>query len=375
MQGKVTVFGDLLKYVPRKKFDEIVKKHQGDKWCKNFFCWDLLIMLLHGQLNGEMSMRTVEFSNACQASYLKQIGAKSASLSTLSDACKARNPDVFMDVFWHVLSILRVSGKKDKELKQFVHLIDSTPISLKGYGYEWVKDNYRIKGLKVHTVYDDDLKSPIYFTMTAPNVNDITEGKKISIKANGIYVFDKAYYDYRWWNDIDKKKSRFVTRLKKDAPFKIREIREAKGNHLHDWIIQLTSQAGKRFKGLLRHIRVKLANKKSIVIITNDLKSPAERITELYKRRWDIELFFKCLKQNLKIKRFWGKNENAVQLQIITAMIAYVLLRLTQIKHQCVLSIREIRLIIRLNLYKFMSVYKILQIPYRSRVQKIWSKL
>lgn len=370
MQRKSTVFKDLLKYIPRKKFDEIVNKHKGDKWCKNFFCWDLFVMLLHSQLSGEMSMRMVELSNAYQADYLKQVDAKTMPLSTLSDACKARNPNVFMDVFWHLLTILKVSGKVSKELNQFIHLIDSTPIPLKGNGYDWAKDNYRIKGLKVHTVYDCDLQSPIHFTMTAPNVNDVTEGKKLRIKKGGIYVFDKGYYDYRWWNDIDKKGSRFVTRLKKDAPFKIIQRRAVKENLLHDWTIQLTSKAGKRFEGLLRHIRVKLANKKSIIIITNDLISSAKRIAELYKWRWEIELFFKCLKQNLKIKRFWGKSENAVKLQIITAMIAYILLRLVQIKNCCALSIKQVRTIIRIKLYELTTIYRILKIPDKRYVQK-----
>lgn len=372
MKAKHTVFGNLLKYVSHKNFNESVKKHDGDKWCKNFFCWDLFIMLLHGQLSGEASMRNLELGSACQTSHLKRLGANPASLSTLSDACKARNPAVFMDVFRQVLSTLKASKQKiDKKLAEFVYLIDSTPISLKGHGYEWAKDNYRIKGLKVHTTYDYNLKSPIHFTITAPNVNDVTEGKKLFIKAKGIYVFDKGYYDYRWWNEIDQKGSRFVTRLKKDAPFKIIEKRDVKGNLFHDWTIKLTSQAGKQFKGLLRHIRVKLANKKSIVVITNDLISSAAHIAELYKWRWDIELFFKCLKQNLKIKRFWGKNENAVKLQIIIAMIAYVLLKLAQVKNQCVLSVQSIRIIIRLKLYEQTTVNKILKLPDKVYARKI----
>jgi hypothetical protein len=376
MQGKITVFKDLLKYLPQKKFDEIVKKHNGDKWCKNFFCWDLFIMLLHGQLTGDMSMRTVELSNAYQAAQLKQLGAKAVPLSTLSDACKSRNPDVFMDTFRHFLSILRTSNKKmEKELTQFVHLIDSTPIPLKGCGYEWVKNNYRIKGLKIHTVYDYNLKCPIHFTMTAPNVNDITEGKKLTICKNGIYIFDKGYYDYRWWNEIAKKGSRFVTRLKKDAPYKIIEKRSVKGNLLHDWTIHLTSTAGLRFKGLLRHIRIKLDNKKTIVVITNDLISSSEHIADLYKWRWEIELFFKCLKQNLKIKRFWGKNENAVKLQIITAMIAYILLRLVQIRAESKLSIKQIRIVLRLRLYESTTVLKALKIPDKSFTPNYRGKL
>lgn len=370
MQAKSTVFKDLLKYIPVKKFEEIVEKHDGDKWCKTFFCWDLFIMLLHGQLSDDASMRTVELSNACQKDYLKEIGAKAVVLSTLSDACKARNPEVFMDVFRHVLVQLKLPGRINKELREFIHLIDSTPISLRGYGYEWVKDNYRIKGLKVHTMYDRDLKCPIHFTITAANVNDITEGKGFPIRSKGIYVFDKAYYDYRWWNEIDRKRSYFVTRLKKDAPFKIIERRGKEGDLLHDWLVRLTSQAGKRFSGLLRHIRVRLSNKKSISIITNDLNSPATRIAELYKWRWEIELFFKCLKQNLKIKKFWGKNENAVRLQIIVAMTAYILLRLIQIRHKCALSIKKIRIIIRLKLHESASLYKILKIPDKLRTQK-----
>lgn len=376
MKGKITVFKDLLKYIPQKKFDEIVKKHNGDKWCKNFFCWDLFIMLLHGQLSGEMSMRTVELSNAYRATHIKQLGAKTVSLSTLSDACKARNPDVFMDTFWHLLSILKGLGKKiEKELAQFIHLIDSTPIPLKGHGYEWVKNNYRIRGLKIHTVYDYDLKSPIHFTMTAPNVNDITEGKKLTINKNGIYIFDKGYYDYHWWNDIDKKGSRFVTRLKKDAPFKIIERRNVDRNLLHDWTVKLTSTAGRRFKGLLRHIRIRLDSKKTIVIVTNDLISRSWRIAELYKWRWEIELFFKCLKQNLKIKRFWGKSENAVKLQIITAMIAYILLRLVQIKNDSKLSIKQIRIVLRLRLYELATVQKALKIPDKPFTPNYRSKL
>lgn len=378
MQGKGTVSEELMKYIPRKKFDEIVKKHDGDKWCKNFFCWDLFAMLLHGQLSGEMSMRAVELTNACQASYMKNIGAKTVSLSTLSDACKVRNPDVFMDVFWHVLSQLKTSTKLDKNMRDFVHLIDSTPIPLKGYGYEWAKDNYRTKGLKVHTVYDYELQSPIYFSLTASNVNDITEAKSMPIKAKSmpikaksIYVFDKGYYDFRWWNKINNKKSRFVTRIKKDTPFKIIERKKITGEHLHDWIIELTSAAGKRFNGLLRHIRIKLSNKKTIVIVSNDLNSDAELIAKLYKWRWEIELFFKCLKQNLKVKRFWGKSENAVRLQIITAMIAYVLLRITQIENQIYISIKQIHTIVRIKLHETMRIDSIFKIPDRHYTRKM----
>jgi hypothetical protein len=371
MKGKVTVFNDLLKYVSRKKFDEIVNKHNGDKWCKKFFCWDLFVMLLHGQFSGETSMRSVDLSNSCQKKRLAQIDAHPATRSTLSDACATRKPEIFMDIFAHLLSILKRSRKLNTVIQGFIHLIDATPIPLKGYGFEWAKNNYRTTGLKIHTTYDHALKTPVHFTISPPNVNDITEAKKISLKAKGTYIFDKGYYDYAWWNDIDKKGSRFVTRLKKDAPYKIIERKFAKSDCLHDWVIKLTSKAGQRFKGLLRHIRVKLTNNKTIVIVTNDLKSDATEISRLYKCRWEIELFFKCIKQNLKIKQFWGKNENAVKLQIITAMIAYVLLRIAQINNDTRLSIKQIRTIVRIKLHDYLSVYRVLKIPDRLGEQKI----
>lgn len=376
MQGKLTVFEALMKYVPKKKFDEFTEKHEGNKWCKNFFCWDLLTMLLHGQLSGATSMRMLELTNSCQAKYLKCMGANIAPLSTLSDACRERNPLVFMEVFSYLLALLKKTTSMEKELKAFINLIDSTPIQLKGHGYDWAKNNYRITGLKVHTVYDPALESPIHFTITPPNVNDITEAKKIDMGSNGIYVFDKGYYDFSWWADMISKGNDFVTRIKSSTPFKILRRNPVQAeNLLHDWVIQLTSQKSKCYKGLLRHIRVKLKNNKTIGVITNNLEISAERIAELYKLRWEIELFFKCLKQNLKIKRFWGQNENAVKLQIITSMIAYILLRLAQVKADCAkLSIMQVRIIIRIKLYEPITIGNILKIPDKKISTRLESK-
>lgn len=363
MPKQITVFQDLLKYLPRKKMEAIVNKYNGNKWCKHFYCWDLLITLLQGQLSNESSLRNVNLSNQYQSNHLQQMGVKQSRRSTLSDACKIREPNIFMEMFNYLISTLKTTQKVNKELKEFVHLIDSTPIQLKGLGYEWAKSNYRITGLKVHTVYDHQLRSPVYFTMTAPNINDVTEGKKIAIQTKSIYVFDKAYYDYSWWKQIDGKGSKFVTRLKDNSPFKIKARRQVTENLLHDWTIQLSSSKAKRYDRLLRHIRVKLANKKTISLVTNDHTSSAIQIAALYKKRWEIELFFKCLKQNLQVKRFWFKNENAVKLQIIIAMIAYVLLRLAQTHAKSSLSIMQTRIVIRIKLYECNTLVRILSPP------------
>jgi hypothetical protein len=365
MKAKNIVFWDLLKCLSHEKFNEIVERYEGDKWSKQYTSWDLFITLLQGQLVGDTSLRMVALSHQCQEVYLKQLDAKWMPRSTISDACKIRKPEVWMDVFNHILSQLQGRHKKlIKAIGPLINLIDSTPVLLKGYGYEWAKDNHRIKGLKAHVVYDKELESPVYLTMTDANVNDITEAKKLRLKKGVTYVFDKGYFDYSWWNELHLNQCRFVTRLKKNAPFKILKRQDVKADNIrHDWIIKISSEKGRKFKDPLRHLRVKLSTGKSIDIVSNDLKSSAEEIAELYKRRWDIELFFKCIKQNLKIKRFWFESENGVKLQIITAMITYLLLRMGQLCTQTTKSIQQIRIIVCLKLYETSTLYRILKDP------------
>ena len=363
MKAKNIVFQDLLKCLSREKFNAIVERYEGDKWSKQYTSWDLFITLLQGQLVGDRSLRTVVLTHQCQEAYLKQLSAKYMPRSTLSDACKVRKPEIWADVFNHIVSQLQGRYKKIiKDVRDFIHLIDSTSIILKGRGYEWTQDSRRIKGLKAHVVYDKELESPIYLTITDANVNDITEAKKLSLKKGATYVFDKGYFDYSWWNELHLNECRFVTRIKKNAPFKRLKRQEVKGEAIqHDWIIKISSRRGREFKDPLRHIRVKISTGKTIEIVSNDLKSSAEEIAELYKRRWDIELFFKCIKQNLKIKQFWSKSENGVKLQIITAMIAYLLLRIAQFSTRTTQSIQKIRIMICLKLYERTTLYRILK--------------
>jgi hypothetical protein len=359
MQGKHTVFSSLLKPISHTKFNEFVEKHQGNKGVKKFTTWSLFLVLLQGQLSGRNSLRTVKLSNDCASKRYYGTEVPKIALSSLSHACKTRDPQIFMDVFSHLVNRLNENCFINKELAEFIHLIDATPIPLKGNGYEWVKDNYRIKGLKVHTVYDLHLEAPVHFTISAANVNDITEGKRVALKSGGIYIYDKGYYDYEWWNGIAEKGSYFVTRLKKDTPYKIIKTYVPKGeNILNDEIIILTSEkARKKFTHPLRMIEIILDDGKIITIVTNKLSLSAKWIAQLYRWRWQIELFFKCIKQHLKIKRFWGKNENAVKLQIITALIAFLLLKLIQVKTNTSFSIKYIGQIVCLKLSITSNIY------------------
>lgn len=280
-------------------------------------------------------------------------------MSTLSHTCKTRDPAVFREVFSYLVSTLQKNCFLNNELAAFIKLIDATPIPLKGNGYEWAKDNHRTKGLKIHTVYDLQLDAPVHFSISAANVNDITEAKKIPLESGGIYVYDKGYFDYGWWASIAQKGSYFVTRIKKSTPYEVIKTYYPKGkNVLSDEIIQLTSQVARRkFTQPLRLIEIILDDGKTITIVTNKLNLSAQWIAQLYRWRWQIELFFKCLKQHLKIKKFWGKSENAVKLQIIVALITYVLLRLVQLYTKTTFSIKYLEQVIRMKLFTSSTIY------------------
>lgn len=361
MPRKSNVFKDILKYVSREEFEKAVQKFDGDKWSKKFKYWDLFLVLLHGQLSGEMSLRMVGLSHNVHYA----IANKAIPRSTLSDCCMKKKPAVLMEIFWYLVKRMRGKGRKLlKKINSAIQMIDATAIMLKGKGYEWVSKTGRIIGLKVHTVYDDGLESPIYFSITNANVNDIEEAEKLLIEPRKTYVFDKGYCDYLWWNEINQKGGYFVTRLKKSSCYEIKEKKLVKADNIvSDQIIRLTARSGKQYKSVLRYVEVETEKGKVIALVTNDLKSSAERIAELYKRRWMIELFFKCIKQNLKIKRFWGKTENAVKLQIIVAMIAYVLLRLIQMRSLTSYSLKEIGVIVRVNMNSSLPINRILKIP------------
>jgi len=206
-------------------------------------------------------------------------------------------------------------------------------------GYDdWTKDNHshRTQGLKVHMQYAPDAELPVHMEMTAPNINDVEMGRQTALEENATYVFDKGYCDYNWWYKIGEKNAKFVTRFKKNASLTVVSSRnifqESDGVILKDEEVSFkTKRPGKGRINLyhgtnLRRITVNRPDKETpLVVATNDFDRSAEEIAALYKKRWAIELFFKWLKQNLKIKQFLGRSENAVKIQIYTALISYLL--------------------------------------------------
>ena len=254
-----------------------------------------------------------------------------------------------------------------QKASEAVRLIDSTGVRLSSLSADWATFSTNVYGAKMHIVYDPAADRPVYFAITPANVNDITVGKGMPIEAGASYVFDLGFYDYSWWAKIDDGGGRFVTRLKKSTPLRI--IKEncvpKSSNILQDRIGFLPERLARSRKNPLqvavRELEVVIATGKRLRIVTNDLDAPAEEIADLYKQRWQIELFFRWVKQTLRIKHFIGVSENAVRIQIIVALIAFLILRLAQATQRTVHSPLQFARLIRANLMHRRAIDRLLQ--------------
>jgi Transposase DDE domain/Domain of unknown function (DUF4372) len=347
-----SVFHDLQKRLPWAEFDRLVEAHSADARVRRLSTKSQLMALLYAQFSGASSLREIEAGLASHAPGLYHLGAKPARRSTLADANALRPAAVFADLFAR-LALLAHRGLR-RALAETTYLIDATGVRLSRLSAEWARFSAKACGAKLHVIYDADADRPIYAAVTAANINDITAAQAMPIEAGATYVFDLGYYDYRWWAALDAAGCRIVTRFKANTPFAPLEPVPAGGPILSDRIGHLPArQAASRknpFENPVREVRVALETGKVLRILSNDLDASAEEIAGLYKRRWAIELFFRWVKQTLKITRFLGRSENAVRIQIAVALIAFLLLRLAQAAQKTVQSPLAFARLVRANL-------------------------
>ena len=349
-----TVFHSLLKHVPWHKLEQSVEKYAADKLSRELTTKRHVIALLYGQFCGAASLREIVTGMASQQTRLYHVGANPVKRTTLSDA----NRDRPYQVFGELCTALMAQAQRGlrRATAEAVRLIDSTSVRLSSLSADWADFSADWSGVKAHIVYDPNVDQPVYFAVTRANVNDITAAKAMPIEPGATYAFDLGYYDYRWWTKIDDAGCRFVTRLKKNTPLSVvhEALVLAGSNILSDRICFLPARLASSRKNPLqvpvREIRVVIETGKVLRIVTNDLDAPAAEIADIYKQRWQIELFFRWVKQTLRIKRFIGVSENAVRIQIAVALIAFLLLRLAQAAQKVLHSPLEFARLVRANL-------------------------
>jgi IS4 transposase len=344
MRYTPTIFAKLLEPINRRQFDAIVERHRGDAYDKGFKSWDHLVALLYSQLSAVSSLRGLAASWNANNQHHYHLGTEKIARSTLSDANKRRPIAVFLGAFNMVARQLdRVARVEAAEMRR---LIDSTPIPL-GKLCDWAKSNGRIRGMKMHVVYHPGSSAPRILDITHANVNDAEIGRTTTIEAGATYVFDKGYCHYGWWGEIAAKSAFFVTRPKANMrlrAFRKRPIGEAEGDGFtvrEDAEIRFVSKGDSKLSMPLRRIKVKRHEGGVIMILTNDMARSARDIAALYKGRWQIELFFRWIKQHLDVRKFLGKNENAIRLQLIAAMTAYALIRIAARVHRVEIPIHR----------------------------------
>jgi putative transposase len=329
-------FASLLKPINRRQFKKVVEALNGDAYDKTFKSWDHLVALIFAQLNQANGLRGLEASFNANAQHHYHLGTGKLVRSTLSDANARRPAGIFAQTFAQLSEL--ADRPTRREGAEMVRLIDSSPIPL-GKVCQWAQWNGRIRGMKMHLVYDPKADVPRAVEVTAATVNDVEIGRQTAIEDGATYVFDKGYCRFDWWTKINDFGAFFVTRAKVNMRLcvvKRHRLGKRKGQGftiLSDEIVRLVSRGDSKLPIPLRRIKVKRDDAGVITLITNDLQRTAVEIAGLYKSRWQIELLFRWIKQHLHIRKFLGNNDNAIRLQILAAMIAYLLLRIAARLH------------------------------------------
>lgn len=379
---RISRMQELMKPLSQGSFERLVREHQADKHSKGFGCWDQLVAMVYGQLSGAASLRQLEAGFNSQHTHHYHLGTHAVRRSTLAEANAKRNNEVFAAAARALMA--QASRTLRRQAAELLYLLDSSSITLKGRGFDAWTAPHRTRntqGVKLHLLYSAHEALPSWQRISAPNVNDIEPARGLPIAPGATYVFDKGYCDYNWWAHIDAQGARFVTRFKHNAALRIERERPipgpAAGSVLADQLVRFAHKhpAGgrrNRYTKPLRRLVIARPDKPTpLVLATNDLEADALTIAQYYKERWAIELFFKWVKQHLHIKQFLGRSENAVRIQILTALIAYLLLALHKQAHGFVGSLWEWLGKVRATLFQRPAIETALYRRRREREQAV----
>ena len=338
------LFSQLVEFLPKRVFDGIVKKYSGNKYVKTFTCWNQLLVMMYGQLSSCDSLRVVIciIDAIKNKSYHLGFGSGDIKLSNVAYANANRDYRIFEEFAYYMINLAQ-SKRLDREfvLHGKFYAFDSTTIDLCLSLFQWAFFRKTKGGIKVHTLFDVVTQIPTYIHITEAKVHDVNAMDDIPYEPYAFYIFDKGYYDLARLYRINIIDSYFVIRQKSHLNYEIvdgEDLLDNTDNVLLDQTIRLTGyQSKKKYPGTLRRIVYYAPElKRTFTFLTNNFVLKASDIALLYKQRWQVELFFRWIKQHLRVTSFWGNTENAVRIQIYVAVITYCLVAI--VEHDCELK-------------------------------------
>ena len=349
------VFAQLAQFMDRNHFNYLVRKYDGDKYVKSYTCWNQLLTMMFGQLSNRESLRDLIVAMEAHAGKLYHLGiGKSVTRSNLSKANEQRDYRIFEEFAYYMIDEAR-RRRIDKifEVEGHVYAFDSTTIDLCLSVFEWAKFRKHKGGIKMHTLYDVEAQVPAFVHVTNARAHDSKAMPEIPYEAGAHYIFDRAYNDYSSLYTINRIGAFFVLRAKSNVKMKIRTWTRRLPKGVVSDIKGAFSgyKSSKEYPEELRKVAVlDPDNGTRYIFLTNNMEASPLLISEFYRNRWSVELFFKWVKQHLRIKKFWGTSENAVRIQIYCAIITYCLVAIIQHDMRLERSIYEVLQILGISL-------------------------
>jgi hypothetical protein len=367
-----SIFSQMLQLIPRPAFARIVANRQGERHARGFTCWGQTVAMLFCHLGQAKSLR--EISEGLQASEgkLRHLGLSDApGHSTLAYANAHRPWEIYQDLFQFLLTHLQSQlGVQGKSARQFslpgkLLSLDSTLIDLCAKVFDWAKYKQTKGAVKIHLLLDHDGCLPQFAVITDGKTSDIETARALPIAPRAMLVMDRGYNDYEWFSRLGQQGVWFVTRLKEDADFVTLEKRPATGDGVRgDEVIVFFKHARQERDVYFRRITFWDAeNEREFVFLTNHLELPAATIAELYRQRWQIEQFFRLLKQNLRVKTFVGTSANALKIQIWTALIALLLVKFLQLRSTFSWHMSRLMALLRQQIFVYRCLWRFLDHP------------
>jgi len=371
MNRVCSIFAQLLQLFPCEQFQRAVNQHDAERHARGFTCWGQFVAMLFCQLGQAKSLR--EICNGLMAieGKLKHLGiGKAPNKSTLAYANEHRPWQVYQTVFEQLLEkCYRVArGKKKFRFKNKLLSLDSTSIDLCVTLFDWAKYKRTKGAVKVHLLLDNEGYLPCFACLTDGKSHDITAAREIHFQPGTILVMDRGYVDYDWWYELDRQGVYFVTRLKKDLQWKVVENRPVpkKSDILRDQIIEIRPYRRNYTLKLRVVTKWDADNQEEIQFLTNHLEFGPTTIARIYRERWQIEIFFKSLKQLLRVKTFVGTSANALKTQIWTALIAMLILKYLKLRSSFGWSLSNLVALLRQQLFVYRDLYQWIDDPFQA---------